>query len=107
MFFDLWIADIDVATKKAKSRVGLGCDVVNTQYAWPSVVRYLDTKVFGDVYMFQLMTVQCVRILLQVSFPGDGNYLTFVWLKFHHPSFLFSQVVSLSRLGMLMSLDRD
>jgi len=31
MFSDLWIADIDVATKEAKSRVGLGCDVVKSQ----------------------------------------------------------------------------
>jgi len=29
MFFDLRIADIDVATKEAKGGVGLGCDVVN------------------------------------------------------------------------------
>jgi len=59
MFFDLRIADIDVATKEAKGGVGLGCDVVNMLFP-AQVVRYLDTKVLGNVYMFQLMTVQCV-----------------------------------------------
>ena len=88
MFFDLWIADVDVATEEAKNRVGLGCDVVD-MLVLAKVMRYLDTKVLGNVYMFQLMTVQCVRILHRVSFPGDGkNYLTFVRVKFHHPSFL-------------------
>ena len=29
MFFDLWIADVDVAPEEAKSRIGLGCDVVD------------------------------------------------------------------------------
>ena len=48
-----------VATKESKSRVGLGCDVVNMLVP-AQVVRYLDTKVLGNVYMFQLMTVQCV-----------------------------------------------
>ena len=71
MFFDLWIADADVVTEEAKSRVGLGCDVLNMLVP-AQVVRYLDTKVFGNVYMLQLMTVQCVRILHRVSFPGDG-----------------------------------
>ena len=80
MFFDLRIADIDVAMKEAKGGVGLGCDVVNMLFP-AQVVIYLDTKVLGNVYMFQLMTVQCVRILHRVSFPGDGNYFTFVRLK--------------------------
>jgi len=87
MFFDLWITDVqsinqsekyltcpkitnvierstdvDVATKEAKSGVGLGCDVVNMLVP-AQVVRYLDTKVLGNVYMFQLMIFQCVRIL--------------------------------------------
>ena len=68
MFFDLWIADIDVAMKEAKSRVGLGCDVVDMLVP-AQVMRYIWTP----RYMFQLMTVQCVRILHRVSFPGDGN----------------------------------
>ena len=64
MFFNLWIADVDVTTEEAKSRprVGLGCDVVDMLVP-AQVMRYLDTKVLGNVYMFQLMTVQCVRIL--------------------------------------------
>ena len=32
----VWIADIDVATKEAKSGVGLGCDIVDVMYACPS-----------------------------------------------------------------------
>ena len=40
VFFDLWIADVDVAMEEAKSRVGLGCDVVNMLFP-AQVVRYL------------------------------------------------------------------
>ena len=36
MFFDLWIADVDVATEEAKSRIGLGFD---SRYACPSASR--------------------------------------------------------------------
>jgi len=48
MFFDLWIADIDVATKEAMSGVGLGCDVVSMLVP-AQVMRYqLNGYVYGD-----------------------------------------------------------
>jgi len=54
--------DVNVATKESKSGVGLGCDVVNMLVP-AQVVKYLDTNVLCNVYMFQVMIVQCVRIL--------------------------------------------
>ena len=50
VFFNLWIADVNVATEEAKSRVGFGCDVVD-MFVPAQVVRYLDTKILGNVYM--------------------------------------------------------
>jgi len=81
--------NIDVATKEAKSTVGLGCDVadmlVPAQVVTREISGHRGTWQRRRLYMFQLMTVQCVRIL---HVPGDGNYLNFVRMKFHHTSFL-------------------
>ena len=54
--FDLWIADFDISSHKAKSQVHFGCDVV-CMFVPLKVLWYLDAQIFDNIHVFQLLVM--------------------------------------------------